>query len=379
MSIPACPISVPTVLITFDHLATSRLSPYGQYSGRTSAFDQLATRAAVFHNALCHAVPPAGASPADEWFASRPESLTSIQCVQQQIDESPKDWIHRATEAIRATLSSSKSECLWIRGIGIPDPWIPTHTGWEEAVAHQLRTTWNDLLADESPEMTAQIAVQELAAEGHFSRTRRPEKLDRDADRLSIALYQTCVEKLDERIGRLIREYQRHARPDSLLIVAGLQGDELPFAWPTQRPVALHTERVQVPLFVQLGVGLAATADRDAEGATVQELVQTTDIWTTIEDWLNPGEGSAAGQNLLKVAQHQQPGRDCVIVRSSTGETLVRTPAAQWVGRPGHADAEPYEWLTLKPHDAWDLLNVVSQNPELAEELQAQSVAVTDG
>ncbi len=68
-----------------------------------------------------------------------------------------------------------------------------------------------------------------------------------------------------------------------------------------------------------------------------------------------------------------------MIVRSSTGDTLVRTPSAQWVGRPGHADAEPVEWLTLKPHDAWDLLNVVSQNPELAEELQAQSVSVTDG
>ncbi len=185
-----------------------------------------------------------------------------------------------------------------------PGPWIPTHTGWKETVAHQLRTTWNDLLADESTEMTAQIAVRSWLRRGTFSRTRRPEKLDRDADRLSIALYQTCVEKLDERIGRLIREYQRHARPESLLIVAGLQGDELPFALPTQRPISLHTERVQVPLFVQPGVGLAATTDRDAEGATVQVLVQTTDIWTTIEDWLNPGEGSAAGQNLLKVAQH---------------------------------------------------------------------------
>lgn len=359
---------MPAVLITFDNLATSRLSPYGQYDGRTPAFDQLATRAAVFHNALCHSVPLAGTSPADDWFASRPEGLASVNCIQQQIDESPRDWIHKATEAIRAILSSGAQECLWIRGIGIPDPWIPTHTGWEESVAQQLRTTWNELLADESPEMTAHSAVQELAAEGRFSRTRCPEKLDRDADRLSIALYQTCVEKLDERIGRLIREYQRHAKPDSLLIVAGLQGDELPYAWPAQRPISLHTEKVQVPLFVQPGLGLAATAERDAEGATVQELVQTADIWATIDHWLHRREEATADRNLLDVALHQQPGRESVIIRNHTGETLVRTATAQWVGRAG--DAESVEWLTVKPHDAWDLLNVVSQSPELAEQLK---------
>jgi arylsulfatase A-like enzyme len=363
---------VPVVLITFDHLATSRLGPYGQYDGRTPAFDQLATRSAVFHNALCHAVPRAGTSPADEWWASCPVGLP-VRCVEPLPDEAPREWVHRATEAIRVAFSTETQECLWIRGLGIPDPWIPIHAGWEESVAQQLRTTWNELLADESPEMTAERAVRELADEGHFSRSRCPEKPDRDVDRLSLALYQTCVEKLDERVGRLIREYQRHAKPDSLLIVAGLQGDKLPFAWPVHRPMSLHTARVQTPLFVQPGLGLGITAERDAEGATVQELVQTTDIWLTIDDWLHRREELATQGNLLAVAGHQQTAREYVIVRDSSGETLVRTANAQFVSRESEADEEPLEWLTLKPHDAWDLLNVASQNPDLVDQLTEHS------
>lgn len=362
------------VLITLDHLATSRLGAYGHYDGRTPAFDQLATRSAVFHNAICHSVPGPGVDLADDWAACRPSSLVVTQTVPQRLHESPREWTLKGTEAIREAFQSSSAQCLWIRGLGIPDPWIPSHTGWEESVAHQLRTTWNELLADESQDMTAAQAVRELAAEGHFSRSRRPEKLDSDADRLSLALYQSCVEKLDERVGRLIREYQRHARPDSLLIVAGLNGDELPFAWPVRRPVSLHSEIVHVPLFVQPGLGLAASADRDAEGATVQELIQTNDIWSTVERWLNRKERAIPEFDLLEVASHRQAGREFVVVRTARGETLVRTATAQWVSGSGEADNDRIEWLTLKPQDAWDLLNVATQYPDLAEQLASFSV-----
>ena len=64
------------------------------------------------------------------------------------------------------------------------------------------------------------------------------------------------------------------------------------------------------------------------------------------------------------------PGRPFVQVTSPTGETLLRTSEAQLVTAPARADADPTEWLTLKPEDAWDLLNVADQHHDLVETLR---------
>ncbi len=384
------------ILITLDHLAASLLGAYGQYRVRTPALDQLASRAAVFHNGLCHAVPGKDLSPTEDWEATPFAKLLWAECesagvpmqtVKQSADQPARVWVHEGVEAIRSTLASDQPGLTWMQGIGVPDPWVPDHSGWDVEVARLLGTTWEELLVDESPEMTPELAIEELVAEGHFSRRRRPPEPDRVVNRLSLALYTACVEKLDERLGRLIREFQRHATPDSLLIIAGLLGDDLPREWPVQRPVQLHTELVRVPLIVQVGAGHAG-------GSTVLELVQTTDIAETLRAWLL-GEcrlslrertpfGGAKGDNtggaksdsrpfdLLAVANKAAPGRPFVQVSHPTGETLLRTPEAQLVTRPADPscdETDPTEWLTLKPEDAWDLLNVADQHRDLVETL----------
>ena len=375
------------ILITLDHLAASLLGAYGQYRVRTPALDQLASRAAVFHNALCHAVPDT--SPTEDWEATPLAQLlwsecesagVPIQIVKPSPDQPAREWVRDGVDAIRSQLASERPGLIWIQGIGIPDPWVPDHSGWDVEVARLLGTTWEELLADESPEMTPERAIQELVAEGHFSRRSRPAEPDRVVNRLSLALYTACVEKLDERLGRLIRETQRHAHPDSLLIIVGLLGDDLPREWPVQRPVELHTELVRVPLIVQTGAGHAG-------GSTVLELVQTTDIAETLSIWLFPesrlslrerppfcgAKGDSPLVDLLAVADKTDPGRPDIQVTNSSGETLLRTPEAQLVTRPAapaQDETDPIEWLTLKPEDAWDLLNVADQHHDLVETLR---------
>ena len=68
--------------------------------------------------------------------------------------------------------------------------------------------------------------------EGAFTRHANRNAPDPVVERLSLALYAASVEKLDDRLGRLIREFQRHAHDDSLLIIAGIQGDHLPHQMP---------------------------------------------------------------------------------------------------------------------------------------------------
>ncbi len=378
------------ILITLDHLAASQVGAYGQYRARTPALDQLASRAAVFHNGLCHAVPGGGRSPTEDWSAQPvvADSLDAMQVagvlvetVKQTADQTPRDWVHDGVAAIRSQLSSERTGLTWIQGIGISDPWVPDHVGWDAEVARLLGTSWEELLADESEEMTPALAIEELIAEGAFTRLRQPNEPDTVVDRLSLALYATCVEKLDDRLGRLIREYQRHAQPDSLLIITGLLGDNLPRQWPIVRRIQLHTELVRVPLIVQAGEGHAG-------GSTVLELVQTTDIAETLATWLLSEESrlflrkrtSFFGEkgdnpliNLLTVANKTTPGRPFVRVSTPTGETLTRTSDAQLVTRtanPAQDETEPTEWLTLKPEDAWDLLNVAEQHQDLVETIK---------
>ena len=368
------------ILITLDHLAASQIGAYGQYRGKTPALDLLASRAAVFHNCLCHAVPSEDRSLTDDWgdhpvVADAMMGLRAagilIEAVQQTRDQAPRDWVHAGVAAIRSQLANPHSGLTWIQGLGIPDPWVPDHTGWEAEAARLLGTSWDELLADESDEMTPALAIQELVDEGAFSRTRRPNEPDSVVERLSLALYATCVEKLDDRLGRLIREFQRHAQLDDLLIIAGLLGDHLPRQLPCHRPVELHTELVRVPLFLQTGEGHAG-------GSTVLELVQTTDIAETLTAWLTPPESGRrqpveASTDLLAIANKNAPGRPFVRVTSHTGETLVRTPNAQLVTRPVASPTdsiEAIEWLTLKPEDAWDLLNVAGQHFDWVEELR---------
>jgi len=378
------------ILITLDHLAASQIGAYGQYRTRTPALDQLASRAAVFHNCLCHAVPGVNRSLTEDWsahplVADLQEALHSagiaIEAIRQTPDQAPRDWVQQSVAEIRSQLSSGQPGLTWIQGLGIPDPWVPDHAGWETEVARLLGTSWEELLADESDEMTPALAVDELIAEGAFTRRRQPETPDTVVERLSLALYAASVEKLDDRLGRLIREFHRHAQPDSLLIIAGLLGDDLPRQLPGERPVRLQTELVRVPLMVQSGAGHAG-------GSTVLELVQTTDIVQTLCEWLMPhegrlslreraplhtAEGDSPAVDLLAVAGKSNPGRPFLRVASHCGETLVRTPEAQLVHRQGDstpAGDEAIDWLTLKPEDAWDLLNVAGQHPDLIEQLR---------
>lgn len=334
----------------------------------------------MFHQCFCHAVPERGRALADDW-ASHPclaESLATLRLagiaidqLQHSPDQSPRTWVLEGAAAIRQQLTSLQPGLTWIQGVGIPDPWVPDHTGWEAEVARLLGTPWEELLADESEEMTPALAVEELVHERAFSRTRRPEVPDPVVERLSLALYAASVEKLDDRVGRLIREFQRHAHEECLLIIAGLQGDHLPHQLPIERPVQLHTELVRVPLFVQVGIGHAG-------GSTVLELAQTPDIARTICQWLGGDTLESPAQvgtvDLLSVIEKSHPGRTCVQVTSHTGETLVRTSDAQLVRAAIDSptnEAEQVEWLTLKPEDAWDLLNVAGQHPDLVDQLRS--------
>ncbi len=351
------------LVITVDHLATSLIGAYGRFDVQTPTLDQLAARSFVFHSAFGQVLNESKEGDLTRQLADGFQSASvNFQSLIPPRNPPPREWTHEATDTIRQTLASPQSELLWIPFEGIADPWIPTHAGWEAEVAQRLRTTWEELLADE-PGLTPQQAVAELGAEGHFSRCRRPLTPSVDADQLSLALYQSCVERLDERLGRLIREFQRHAHNNSLLIVAGLSGENLPHAWPVTRLVQLTTEAVRVPLFVQPGTGCPV-------GTAVLELVSVEDLWPTALAWVDEDRTPQPG-DLLSVAHKVHPGRAFIRCQSPDGETLVRTPTAQLVAR-GSRDSDASQsiaWLTLKPEDEWDLLNVAGQNPELVDEL----------
>ncbi|RLS55349.1 MAG: hypothetical protein DWH91_09345 [Planctomycetota bacterium] len=353
------------LMITVDHLAPSLLGAYGRFDAQTPNLNQLAARAYLYHNAIGSLD---SAAPLGDELQRCCETAGIIASQLTPPHHPPsREWTHQAIEAIRQSLTGSQPGLLWIALPGIPDPWIPTHSGWEEEVARRLGTSWAELLVDE-PELTPLQAVQALADEGHFSRQRSAATPAPEADQLSLALYQACVDRLDERLGRLIREYQQHAAPESLLIVAGWAGDRLPRTWPVQRTVILTDELLHVPLLIQPGAGTAV-------GTAVLELVQSEDISKTVLTWLRgtTQDHHDEGLDLLAVATKQQPGRSVILRRHPGGETLIRTPTAQLVTRaadPAIPGDHPTLWLTHKPEDAWDLLNVADQNPEIVHELE---------
>ena len=189
--------------------------------------------------------------------------------------------------------------------------------------------------------------------------------------RYAAAMYAAYTTLVDRWFGRLRGKLQESPGwSDALLIVTAASGQSLGEhgAIEDETP-RLRSELAQTPLWIRV-------PGSDQGGTRRQDVVQAIDLAPTLLDWFcAPGTDldSKAGCSLLPcVGNEQYPRRDHVILGNGRSEWGLRTPEFFYVesgDRDLDSQAPPH--LFEKPADRWDQSDVLSQYPDVAEELRS--------
>jgi arylsulfatase A-like enzyme len=246
----------------------------------------------------------------------------------------------------------------WLGPHGQQDNWLL----WLELSA--LQPPWDEAEYSGKP-------AEDSAAEPWFNPPRgRPLATD-DIPRLQ-QTYGGMMLGVDEWLGQLFDYLREKNLYDDLLIALtsdrglplgdhGYFGDFL-YPW-------LHEELVHLPLIVKLPGG-------EQKGRRVQQLSQPVDLWPTLAAAFGAEipDGSH-GKNLLPLMHGESVKlREfcCSHVRRGRArEWSIRTH--QWhfllpIGERGDPPRGPQ--LYVKPDDRWEVNNVLSQHPDVAEHLE---------
>jgi arylsulfatase A-like enzyme len=290
------------------------------------------------------------------------ESDTPFACVVRRCDE----WL-------RESAGNNRPALLWIKSRGVPIPWVPPQDFAELYLAEFG-------LADEAPPAEPDDD-QEFEASPPASREREgpQEEADGSLDwRYAAAMYAAYMTLIDRWLGVLLETLRESPGwEDALLIVTAAAGQELGEHGPLgEEALLLRSESAQSPLWVCI-------PGSDQRGTRRQALVQTIDLPPTLREWFAGGTAAGgsgpaadaplAGHSLLAVVRNEAVvPRPFVVLGTGRAECGIRTPTFFYV-EPGDQNPEPEPpppRLFEKPHDRWDQSDVLSQYPQVAEELQ---------
>ncbi len=249
----------------------------------------------------------------------------------------------------------------WLEDHGKQDNWLL----WMELTS--LRPPWSPAEHDPEALQGAEEAELEPWFDPPAGRVGQ-EIAESDCRRLS-ATYAGVVSGVDQWLGQLFDNLRETGLYDELLILLtsdcglplgehGQVGDGVPW---------LHEELVHLPLILHLPKGAEA-------GRRVQQLTQPVDLLPTLLGAFGqPIPEQVHGHSLLPVA-HGKP----VNMRDYACSRLHLGRAAEWAIRTQHwyfllpspEDGQRKVQLYVKPEDRWEVNNVVSQYPEVAEHLE---------
>jgi len=228
----------------------------------------------------------------------------------------------------------------------------------------------------ESDDASGAIAPAAVAPEDETASTGPDRSLDW---RYAAAMYAAYTTLLDRWLGKLLVTLATTPGWEkTLLIVTAGAGQPLgEHGSLDDETLPLRSESIQTPLWV-------CVPGSDQAGTRRQCLVQSADLAPTLLEWLvGPGSGVApqeqpdrhlAGTSLFPwIRNEPMPQREFVVLGKGRSEWGIRTPDFFFV-EPGDRNSEfdrtPAQ-LFEKPHDRWDQSDVLSQYPQVSEELQS--------
>ena len=299
--------------------------------------------------------------------------------------------------ALAESTGHANPQLLWIKSRGVPVPWVPPRDFAELYLDEfglaargdeghfddeALGVDSNDDLNDESDD----------AADGDGTTTKEPDDaaaatsaapLDDSLDwRYAATMYAAYVTLLDRGLGKLLATIEES--PDwkgALLIVTAGAGQALgEHGSLADERVPLRAECLQTPLWVCL-------PESDQAGTRRQSLVQTVDLAPTLLEWFcrpaavpvpmppasNRPADSSSGKSLLPLVRNEVTAhRDMALMGNGRSEWGIRTDDFFYV-EPGDDAPQPERsppMLFEKPHDRWDQFDVLSQFPQVSDDLR---------
>ena len=282
--------------------------------------------------------------------------------------------VARCREWLRESAPQKGPALLWIKSRGVPTPWVPPQAFGE------LYLDEFGLAADTEDEVAAgpeEAAVDDEAG----SPGERASQLGADGSldwRYAAAMYAAYVTLIDRGLGRLLGNLRETPGwEQALLIVTAAAGQSLGEHAPVGAETnPLRSESLQTPLWIRL-------PGSDQGGTRRQALVQSIDVAPTLMEWFC---GSAAnvelpeapvagltGRSLLPLIRNQKISQhEWLIMGHGRAEWGIRTPEFFYV-EPGDGNIEtddPRAMLFEKPQDRWDQSDILSQYPQVADELR---------
>jgi arylsulfatase A-like enzyme len=407
------------VVVTFDRLRAGYLGCYGNDWIETPNFDRLATESVVFDQHFCDNLDAAAANHA--WWTGlsqfalddlrQQHSSSSIAALgsrgvrtclvgesdgrgdaivappfgevltatgQEGFDVPENDTpfprtVNKCSEWLKESVGREEGALLWIKSRGVPVPWVPPRD-FAELYLDEFGLADESDDGGESDDETGEIAARPVPEEGPS--LAGP---DRSLDwRYAAAMYAAYVTLLDRWLGRLLAILE--ATPgweNALLLVTAGTGQPLGEHGPIEdENLPLRSESIQTPLWVRV-------PGSDQAGTRRQCLVQATDLAPTLWEWMcetHPDDSSAEvrirrmhGLSLLPWIRNEGIApRPFVVLGKDRSEWGIRTPDFFYV-EPGDQNQDADDRaarLFEKPHDRWDQSDVLSQYPEVVEELQ---------
>ncbi len=409
------------MVISFDHLHAGFLGCCGNDWIETPHFDRLATEAVVFDQHFCENLDPTAANHAcwtgqlqfpldenqqrqcppfvealiargvrtclvvetdgrDDSAVAPPfgEVLSATGNDGFDVPESETPFarvVQRCGEWLKESASHEGAALLWIKSRGIPVPWVPPQA-FAELYLDEFGLSGerdDEAASDDESGANSPAAV-------HPEDETSPEGPDRSLDwRYAAAMYAAYTTLLDRWVGRLLTTFA--ATPswaNALLIVTAAAGQPLGEHGSLEdETLPLRSESIQTPLWVRV-------PGSDQAGTRRQCLVQSADLAPTLWEWLcgsrpdfatwEPFDRLVVGMSLLPWIRNEPiPQREFVVLGNGRLEWGIRTSDFFYV-EPG--DQNPESEVTParlfeKPHDRWDQSDVLSQYPQITEELRA--------
>src|SRR5579863_1829999 len=415
------------VVVTFDRLHLGYIGCYGNDWVETPHLDRLATAAVVFDRHSCENLDPAAANHAwwngvyqfpldadrqrrspsflDELHAANVKSHPIVESDGRD-DTAVAPPFHRVTtvrgadgfdladgetpiartvkrcaEFLAESAGDSAAELLWIKSRGVPVPWVPPRPFAELYLEEFGLAACGDEDAGNGTDDRDDGDRVGPGAEDEPAERPAAAPVDDSLDwRYAAAMYAAYVTLLDRWLGQLLAAIDESADwKGALLIVCAGAGQSLgERATLVDERISLRAECLQTPLWLRVPLS-------DQAGTRRHALVQTVDLAPTLLEWFcgptNPlkkgtvpaGGPHPAGHSLLPLVSNQvNSHRDMALVGNGRLEWGICTDEFFYVeqgDQPGETNRfQPM--LFEKPHDRWDQYDVLSQFPQVSEDLR---------
>ena len=293
-------------------------------------------------------------------------------------------------EWLKESADDSVPALLWIKSRGVPVPWIPPRQFAELYLDEFGLAARGEDDPSSNIDECSDDERNEVERKGDDDQADPLEQsasapVDESLDwRYAAAMYAAYVTLLDRWLGQLLAAIE--ASPDwkgALLIVTAGAGQALGehTALADER-IPVRAECLQTPLWLRI-------PGSDHAGTRRQALVQTVDLAPTLVEWFcgpaqisrpsqisRPGEvsrGTTDGRSLLSlVSQEVRSHRDMALMGHGRSEWGICTDDFFYVepgDRSDQGESSP-PMLFEKPHDRWDQFDVLSQFPQVSDDLR---------